>query len=85
MLALAAEALALSTSGRVARRVLALAGRAPALVIMQEQLGALVGATRNAVIRALRDLEEDGLLRRGYGRIEILDRAGLEAVGAPAA
>jgi CRP-like cAMP-binding protein len=81
LLTLAAEALALSTSGRVARRLMALAGNAQAVSITQDELAALVGATRSSVSRALAELEQDGLVRRHYGRIDIADREGLSAVG----
>lgn len=81
ILALSAEALALSTSGRVARCLLALAGNGMVASITQDELGALAGATRTAISRALQELEADGLLRRRYGRIELIDRAGLASVG----
>jgi hypothetical protein len=38
----------------------------------------MVGASRKAVNGWLRDLERDGRVRCGYGRIEVLDRPALE-------
>lgn len=40
----------------------------------QQSLAALLGATRSAVNRILRELERSGILRLGYGRVEIVDR-----------
>lgn len=39
----------------------------------QQSLAALLGATRSAVNRVLRDLERGGVVRLGYGRVEIVD------------
>ena len=38
----------------------------------------MVGVTRKAVNGWLRELEADGYVALGYGRIEVRDRAGLE-------
>lgn len=72
-LTLLAQALALSTAGRVARQLLALGGEGGDVRITHSELGALVGATRPSVNRALGDLESAGAIRCGYGRIEVLD------------
>ena len=46
----------------------------PVLIpLTQEQLAALAGTTRPTVNRALREMQDDGALRLGRGRIEILD------------
>ena len=45
----------------------------------QGSLGKILGVTRVSVARALDRLEEKGLLRRGYGRIEVPDVASLRA------
>jgi CRP-like cAMP-binding protein len=41
--------------------------------LSQQSLAALLGATRSAVNRVLRELERDGLVSLGYGRIDIID------------
>jgi CRP/FNR family cyclic AMP-dependent transcriptional regulator len=43
------------------------------LEVTQESLGKILGVTRIAVARALDRLEEDGLIRRGYGKIDVPD------------
>jgi len=47
------------------------------LPISQEELGQLVGLSRQRVNRALKALEERGLLRIEYGAVTVLDLAGL--------
>jgi CRP-like cAMP-binding protein len=49
------------------------------LEMTQDSLGGILGVTRISVGRALDSLEEEGLLRRGYGRIEVPDVASLRA------
>ncbi len=46
----------------------------------QEMLARLLGARRPSVARSLANLEKQGLIRRHYGRIEVLDPAGLVAL-----
>lgn len=45
--------------------------------LSQSVLAELVGARRTSVNRVLKGLETQGLLRLGYGQVEILDAAGL--------
>ncbi|HSN82229.1 MAG TPA: Crp/Fnr family transcriptional regulator [Polyangiales bacterium] len=49
------------------------------LEVTHESLGKILGVTRLSVVRALDRLEEEGLIRRGYGRIEVPDVASLRA------
>lgn len=49
------------------------------LEVTHESLGKILGVTRLSVVRALDLLEEEGLIRRGYGRIEVPDVASLRA------
>jgi len=51
------------------------------LKISQEEIGLLAGISRQRVNRALRKLEEAGLLHIDYGSITILDLAGLRCFG----
>jgi CRP-like cAMP-binding protein len=46
----------------------------------QEEIAATIGTVREMVGRALRNLEEDGLIRFNRHRIEVADREGLEAL-----
>lgn len=48
----------------------------------QQDLADLVGATRMTVTSVLAKLEQQGLIRRGYGSIDVLDPAGLRALAA---
>jgi CRP/FNR family cyclic AMP-dependent transcriptional regulator len=50
----------------------------PALPISQEELGQLVGLSRQRVNQALKRLEQAGLLRIDYGGVTVLDLAGLQ-------
>lgn len=47
--------------------------------LTQQFLATMVGVQRTTVTQALRDLTSAGLIRQGRGRIDILDRAGMEA------
>jgi len=49
------------------------------LEVTQGSLGKIIGVARVSVARALDHLEEEGLLRQGYGRIEVPDVASLRA------
>lgn len=69
-----------SARARVAGLLATLSGKAPlpaAVDMSQHELAELLGLSRMTVNSALRDYERDGYLRREYGRIEVLDRAGL--------
>lgn len=54
--------------------------------LSQEELGSWVDASRETVARALRDWRAQGLVRTGWRRTVVVDRAGLRAVarGEPA-
>lgn len=75
----------LSPDGRVARCLAGLfnpvlhPGFGTQLKVSQEELGYLTNLSRQRVNQALRLLAEHKLLRSGYGRIEILDLAGLRS------
>jgi CRP/FNR family transcriptional regulator len=79
------ESLALhSVRTRLARFLLDYAeGRTPARHWTQEEIAAHIGTVREMVGRTMRDLAQDGLIRRERGRIIVVDRARLqrEAVG----
>ena len=47
------------------------------LPITQQELAELLGVTRPTANTALRELEEAGLVARGYGRLRVLDRDAL--------
>jgi CRP/FNR family transcriptional regulator len=47
------------------------------LPITQQELAELLGVTRPTANAALRELEEAGLVARGYGRLRVLDRDAL--------
>ncbi|WP_186116404.1 Crp/Fnr family transcriptional regulator [Burkholderia gladioli] len=53
----------------------------PTLPISQEELGMLVGVSRQRVNQALRELERLGLLALAYNQIAVTDLAGLRAIG----
>jgi CRP-like cAMP-binding protein len=52
-------------------------GVGPALPISQEEIGQLVGLSRQRVNQALKRLEKGGLLRVEYGGITVIDLEGL--------
>lgn len=79
------EALHLPVPTRVARRLLTLSGvygsgEEVTIPLRQDQLAQLVGAGRQAVNAALRDLEDTGAVALGRGHVRLLDRARLLAV-----
>ena len=49
------------------------------LPVSQEELGQLVGLSRQRVNQALKVLEQAGLLRIDYGGVTVLDLPGLRA------
>jgi CRP-like cAMP-binding protein len=68
-------------SGRIARLLLDRAdGRLPGGRLSQAEMGAMVGAAREVVGRALHGLEAAGAIRLERGQIKIVDRAKLEAL-----
>lgn len=56
-------------------------GVGPSLPVSQEELGQLVGLSRQRVNRALQELEAGGLLRVEYGSVTVLDLDGLRRYG----
>ena len=73
-----AEVLALKPRERMIARLLQFVRPDGAVEISQADLAELVGVTRKAVNGWLGALEREGRVRLGYGRVEVLDRAGLE-------
>jgi len=77
----------LDTDARIARCLAGLfnpilgPGARRQVEISQEELGYLAGISRQRVNQALRLLEARGLLRIEYGRINVLDVAGLAGFG----
>lgn len=54
-------------------------GGATVLPISQSELGSMLSLSRQTTNQILMDLQQRGVLRLAYGRIEVLDRSGLEA------
>jgi CRP-like cAMP-binding protein len=54
------------------------------LDLKQEQLAAMLSASRQSVNQVLKDLEARGLVKLAYGTIEIVDLEGLRKAGTPA-
>ena len=82
-LQMAAEALALPPRARIAARLVALsrARAAPAeLALSQQALAELTGLSRKTVNAVLAEFQRQGLVRRDYARLDILDLRGLERV-----
>jgi CRP-like cAMP-binding protein len=48
--------------------------------LSQAQIAELVGHQRTSVNRVLKRLEADGLVKIGYGQVEIVDESGLATV-----
>ena len=77
----------LETDARIARCLAGLfnpilgPGAQRQVEISQEELGYLAGISRQRVNQALKLLEDQGLLRIEYGRIHVLDVAGLASFG----
>ena len=75
----------LGPDARLARGVAALfnphlyPGIGPSLPVSQEELGQLVGLSRQRVNQALQRLEQAGLLRIEYGGLTVLDLHGLRS------
>jgi len=69
-----------SAPARVAGMLLTLAEKSDdsaQIEISQQELGELLGLTRVTVNAALRDYEQQGLIRRHYGKIDLLDPDGV--------
>jgi CRP-like cAMP-binding protein len=80
-----AEFVALPPRQRLAARLMSLAapkGRRPpvSLAIGQQALGELIGVTRKTVNGILAGFEREGLVKAGYGRLDLIDLKGLERV-----
>ncbi|NRF66915.1 Crp/Fnr family transcriptional regulator [Aquincola sp. S2] len=74
---------------RLAQRLVRLAQEAAAagdaaLPVSQEQLAAMLGVSRQTVNRQLQQWQRIGALRLRYGRIEVVDAAGLTRAAAAA-
>ncbi len=73
---------------RLARRLLVLSGglgdeldhRRRVVVVAQDQLASMLGASRQTVNAALKELEARGLVKVAYGQVEIVDADGLRAL-----
>lgn len=84
-LRMVADVIALPPRKRIAARLLAIAGNNkiggnPVLRISQELLGEMMGVTRKTVNSHLIAFERAGLIRLGYGKIEICGRNGLSEI-----
>lgn len=80
---MAADVVALPPRQRIAARLAsyARARRPPAVLSLSQQaLAELTGLSRKTVNLVLGDLQRQGLLRRDYARIEILDLRGLDRI-----
>ncbi|HLZ31451.1 MAG TPA: Crp/Fnr family transcriptional regulator [Chloroflexota bacterium] len=69
---------------RVARHLLDLAadqqmGERLVARVSQEELAGSIGTVRDIVVRILRDMRDEGLVRTGRGRVDLLDPARLDA------
>lgn len=85
MLHLVAELAALPPRQRLAARLDLLTRGAPAggrLRLTQEALGEMVGLTRKTANAHLAAFEREGLIRRDYGGVTVIDAAGLRKVAA---
>lgn len=84
-LRLAAEVISLRPRERLAARLLAITpddevNDAPVISVSQELLGEMIGVTRKTVNLHLSTFEKDGLIRVGYGQIELLNLPGLKII-----
>jgi len=84
-LQMAADVISLRPRERIAARLLATArgdqtDEAPVIKISQELLGEMIGVTRKTVNFHLSAFERGGLIRLGYGRIELCDVSGLREI-----
>lgn len=82
MVQMIAEFAALAPHQRLAARIIRFAsggGSVARVELSQQDLADMTGLSRKTVNLCLADLEGRGLIRRGYGVIEILDMPGLKA------
>lgn len=86
------DAALLGTQARVAKRLLQLStghGMLTAqaslrtVALNQEEFAATLGLTRQTVNEVLGLLADQGFIAKGYGRVDILDPAGLQALSRP--
>jgi CRP-like cAMP-binding protein len=75
-----AEMTALPPRQRLAARLEAMARRGGPVRVTQQALGEMVGLTRKTVNAHLAEFETEGLVRRTYGGVEVLDAARLRRV-----
>ncbi|MGO4158021.1 Crp/Fnr family transcriptional regulator [Cupriavidus sp. YAF13] len=73
---------ALSTLGTPGVRT---SGAPAALRLSQEDLGHMLGVSRQSVNRQLKDWEKQGVLRLEYGRLTLSDKAALQAIASESA
>ena len=69
-----------SNPARVAGLLLNLAGPEGEVAITQQELAELLGVTRATANAALRTLEQQGLIERGYGTVRIVQPKALSAL-----
>jgi CRP/FNR family transcriptional regulator, cyclic AMP receptor protein len=76
-----ARLLTASPAELIALRLLALAeGQPPFVAVSQSELGELTGMTRKAANAHLALLEEQGLVKRAYGKVLLVDEARLRGL-----
>jgi len=84
-LRLAAEVISLKPRERLAARLLTIPksnedNGTPVIKVSQEMLGEMIGVTRKTINQHLSAFERGGLIRVGYGQIELLDFSKLETI-----
>lgn len=84
-LRLAAEVISPGPRERIAARLLTIPKseylyEVPVIKVSQELLGEMIGVTRKTINQHLSAFEQSGLIRVGYGRIELLDMDSLEVI-----
>ncbi len=55
-------------------------GTSSQLAISQEEIGRLSGVSRQIANRALHEMQDQGIIRIGYGSIEVIDLPALQAI-----
>jgi CRP-like cAMP-binding protein len=74
------DLLAGSLESQLASLLLREAGTSGEATITHGHLAELLGVQRSSVQRVLKSLESEGLIKLSYRRIELVDRAGLDAL-----